>query len=324
MGGSKTPHQKAEDAIKYTMTALGYSEAMTCTIESPKVFDKLNIPQHSGLRNVVAINNPLGEDFSVMRTTSLNGILQSLAINFNRRNESARLFELAKVYKPRQTPMTELPDEPIHLVFGAYTHGRGLSMDFFDMKGDVEQLLSSLGIRNFCVEPCDESWMEEHTLGMHPGRTAGLRSHEGEDFGYIGEVHPDVIANYEIGTRVYIAVIELEYLLKDMDKLGKGRPFSPLPKYPAMARDIALQVKQDISAADIERTIREKSGALLSGLTLFDVYQGKQVEEGYKSMAYNLSFRALDRTLTDAEITAHMQDILAHLQATLQISLRDK
>jgi len=324
LGGSKTLHQKAEDTIKYIMTALGYSEAMTCTIESPKIFDKLNIPQHSELRNSVTISNPLGEDFSIMRTTSLNGILQSLALNFNRRNESARLFELAKVYRPRQVPMTELPDEPVQLIFGAYAHGRGLSMDFFDMKGDVEQLLSSLRIQDFRIEPWPNNVNAPET---HPGRTAALMFYDGEQGyygGYVGEIHPDVTANYEIGTRVYIAVIELGYLLNFVEKNSKKTPFSPLPKYPAMARDIALQVKQEISAADIEKAIREKAGALLSGLTLFDVYQGKQVEEGYKSMAYSLSFRAADRTLTDSEITAQMQDILAHLQSTLQIALRDK
>ena len=312
-GGSKNAYQRGEDMVKRTMAALGYCEALTPSFESPKVFDKLGVSDE--LREAVTILNPLGEDFSILRTTPLHGMLQSLSTNFNRRNETARLFELAKVYLPRHKKNAgTLPEEPIYLAIGAYS--RDKDMDFFSLKGDVEALLDTLGIdgMNITFEPTSD------IPQMHPGRTAVVKL-AGCNIGYIGELHPNMAESYEIGTRVYIAVLNLVTLIASMDTTVV---YVPLPKYPSISRDIALQVKADITAAAIEKAVKEKTGPLLADLTLFDIYQGKQIEEGYKSMAYTLSFRASDRTLTDEEVAVPMGAVLKHLQEALGIQLRDK
>ncbi|MCL2421075.1 MAG: phenylalanine--tRNA ligase subunit beta [Defluviitaleaceae bacterium] len=312
-GGGKNASQLGEDKVKRTMAALGYCESMTISFESPKVFDRLDIAGE--LREAVTLISSLGEDYSIMRTTPLNGMLQSLSTNFNRRNETARLFELAKVYLPRHknSPGT-LPEEPIYLTIGAYS--RDKNMDFFDLKGDVEELLATLGISstNITFAPAAD------ITQLHPGRAATIAIN-GTNAGYLGELHPNMADSYEISTRVYIAVLDLAVLISHINNTVN---YKPLPKYPTISRDIALQVKEDITAASIEKAIREKAGLLLADLALFDIYQGKQIEEGYKSMAYKLSFRAADRTLTDEEVAAPMEKVLKHLQAELGIQLRDK
>jgi len=317
-GGAKNAYQRGEDTVKRTMAALGYSEALTSSFEGPKVLDKLGIGDTDEKRQkAVTITNPLGEDFSILRTTPLHGMLHSLSINFNRRNEIARLFELTKVYLTRhkENPGT-LPEEKIYLTIGAYSR-KNPGLDFFDIKGDIEEFMRVLGIKHFSFMPNTD------TSHMHPGRTATIII-DGESpnhIGYVGELHPDMAEAYEIGTRAYIAVLELAPLI---DGINNVITYVPLPKYPTISRDIALQVKEDIPAAVIEKTIREKAGSLLVDLSLFDIYQGKQIEEGYKSMAYALSFRAVDRTLTDEEVAAPMEAVLKHLKASLNVRLRDK
>ena len=316
-GGGKSPYQRGEDLIKNTMASLGYFEAMTASLEGPKVFDKLNVPADSPLRNTVTINNPLGEDFSILRTLPLNGTLQGLAVNFNRRNDYAKLFELTKVYLPLTGSTSgELPVEKIYLTSTAYS--RDNAMDFFGLKGEVEELFGTLGIKDFSMTPnTGIPW-------MHPGRTANVQiliSGEQTLMGYIGELHPEIVKSYEMGTRVYVAVLELEAMV---NAINTNVTYVPLPKFPGITRDIALQVKEEITAAEVEDAIRKKAGKLLVSLALFDIYQGKQVDEGYKSMAYKLSFRAADRTLTDEEVAKPMDAVIVHLQESLGIQLRDK
>jgi len=231
-------------------------------------------------------------------------MLQSLSVNFNRRNEFTRLFELSKVYHPQKEG---LPKELIFLTIG--TLSRGQNMDFFDLKGDIEELFAALGIN----KPVFASYAE---LPFHPGRGAEI-----EGIGHMGEVHPGIAAEYDIGTRAYIAALALAPMI---ERINISATYVPLPKHPSISRDIALQVRQEFTAASIEKAIREKAGPLLADLSLFDIYQGKQLEEGYKSMAYKLAFRAADRTLTDEEVAVHMEHILKHLQDSLDIQLRDK
>ena len=317
-GGAKNAYQRGEDTVKRTMAALGYCEALTSSFEGPKVLDKLGIAEaDQKLKEAVTITNPLGEDFSMLRTTPLHGMLQSLSINYNRRNETARLFELTKVYLARhkENPGT-LPLEKVYLTIGAYSR-QNPGMDFFDIKGDIEEFINVLGIKQLYFTP------SSNIRQMHPGRTAmiAIGDENSRHIGHVGELHPDIAGTYDIGTRVYIAVLELDPLINSINNLTA---YEPLPKYPTVSRDIALQVKEDIPAAAIEKAIREKAGPLLVSLSLFDIYQGKQIEEGYKSMAYALSFRAADRTLTDEEVSAPMEAVLGHLKESLNVRLRDK
>ncbi len=308
--GKKTYAQNITTLIKDTMVAEGLCEAMTYSFESPKVFDKLLIPADSKLRQTVTISNPLGEDFSVMRTVSFNGILNSLSTNYNRRNESAGLFEAARVYIPKSLPMTELPDEIPTLTIGMYG-----KMDFYDLKGIVEHLMNALGIGE------KAEYSTETTLPwMHPGRTAAV-SIDGKQVGYLGELHPVVAKNYDIGTKVYLAVLQIDDLIAASNMVNV---YQPLPKFPAIARDIAMLVKEDVTVKQIADEIRKNGGEYLESVKLFDVYQGEQIEAGYKSVAYSISFRSAERTLADTDVAEAMQNILDGLAKELGAQLRDK
>ncbi|MGN0165972.1 MAG: phenylalanine--tRNA ligase subunit beta [Lachnospiraceae bacterium] len=284
----------------------GFSEAMSYSFESPKVFDKLLIPADDTLRNTVTIVNPLGEDFSVMRTLPLNGLLGSLAINYNRRNKNVKLYELAKVYIPKALPLTELPDERVELVLGFTDCG-----DFYDMKGSVEDFLDEIGLnKRIRYEVSSYPY-------LHPGRQADV-VYGGKVVGYLGEVHPQVADNYGMGGRSYIAVIDLPTVteMSSFDIKYKG-----IAKFPAVSRDLSMVVKKEITAGAIEEVIVKNAGKLLESCTLFDIYEGSQIKEGYKSMAYSISFRASDRTLEDKDITPVMDKILAAL-GKMDIELR--
>ncbi len=309
--GKKSYSQQIEDKIKNTMVAAGLCEAMNYSFESPKVFDKLSIPADSPLRNTVKISNPLGEDFSIMRTLTLNGMLTSLATNFKRhRSEDAGLFEIGKVYLPKALPLTELPEELPKLTIGMF----GAKVDFYTIKGIVEQLLSVLGI-----ESGDFS-ANTSLPYMHPGRTADVAIN-GTNIGFVGQLHPATADAYGIGTEVYVAVLDIAELTKasDFDHIYK-----PLPKFPAVERDIAMLVKDSVPVKDIENAIRAKGGNFLESIKLFDVYKGKQIEEGFKSVAFSLFFRAPDKTLTDEEISSPMKKILAELEEKLGAKLREQ
>ena len=309
--GKKSPSQQIEDKIKNTMVAMGLCEAMNYSFESPKVFDRLNIPADSDLRNTVKISNPLGEDFSIMRTLTLNGMLTSLATNFKRhRSESAGLFEIGKIYIPKALPLTELPDELPKLTIGMF----GANVDFFTVKGIAEELFGVLGIKNA------EYSANKELSYMHPGRTADI-SLNGENIGFVGQLHPAVAENYGIGTEVYIAVIDINTLVSNANF---DHIYKPLPKFPAVERDIAMLVRDDVPVKSIEDILRAKGGKFLEDIRLFDVYKGKQIEQGFKSVAYSLFFRAPDKTLTDEEIGSPMKKILSELEEKIGAKLREQ
>ena len=288
----------------------GFSQGMNYSFESPKVFDKLLLPEDSPLRQTVTISNPLGEDFSIMRTTSLNGMLTSLSTNYNRRNESAGLFEVAKVYIPKALPLTELPHEIPTLTMGMYGN-----MDFYDLKGIVEHLMHVLGMSKVA-----EYVTEKALPWMHPGRTASVIVN-GESIGYLGEVHPAVLKNYGIGTRAYLAVLDMEKVIANANR---DVVYQALPKFPALTRDIAMLVKEDVTVKEIADIIKKNGGAYLEEAKLFDVYQGAQIEAGYKSVAYSITFRSAEKTLADADIADAMDKILKSLAEELGAQLRDK
>ncbi|MBQ2680241.1 MAG: phenylalanine--tRNA ligase subunit beta [Firmicutes bacterium] len=308
--GRKTYPQIIRDIIKNTMIYSGLCEAMNFTFESPKVFKKLNISENSHFRKTVEIANPLGEDFSIMRTTTLNGMLTSLANNYNRKNDSAALFEIGKVYLPKSLPLMELPEEKELLTIGMYG-----KVDFFDLKGIIEELFEKLGMtEKVSYEP------RKDLPFMHPGRTADLRT-DGKSFGYIGEIHPLVAENYGIGTRVYAAVVDVKTLI---DNAQLVRTFKALPKFPAVEKDISMVVKKSIPVKKIEEIIVANGGQYLESAELFDVYTGNQIEEGYKSVSFALVFRAEDKTLKFADISKDVDNILEKLNTELGVNLRDK
>ena len=308
--GKRTYAQSITALVKDTVIANGLCEAMTYSFESPKVFDKLLIPADSDLRKAIVISNPLGEDFSIMRTVSFNGILTSLATNYNRRNESAGLFEVAKVYIPKALPLTELPHEIPTLTMGMYGN-----MDFYDLKGIVEHLMHVLGMSKVA-----EYVTEKALPWMHPGRTASVIVN-GESIGYLGEVHPAVLKNYGIGTRAYLAVLDMEKVIANANR---DVVYQALPKFPALTRDIAMLVKEDVTVKEIADIIKKNGGAYLEEAKLFDVYQGAQIEAGYKSVAYSITFRSAEKTLADADIADAMDKILKGLAEELGAQLRDK
>ena len=311
------PPRHVIEAIKGAATALGYFEAKTFPFESAKVFDKLLLPEDHADRVHISIKNPLGEDMGIMRTLPLNGLLESLGRNYNNSNESAYLFELAKTYHPKKLPMTELPYEPFFITLAAY----GPDMDFLSVKGDVEEMLEALNITN-------TSFIRYQLPYTHPGRTALIQLLPGKGetqlpapIGYLGEVHPKVCENYEIGTTAYIAVLCVEALSQ---LYMPRRGFTPPSIFPAMTRDLAVIVSETITSAEVEAAIKERGGPLLTEVKLFDVYQGPQIEEGHKSMAYALKFRAKDRTLTDKEAQKPLRAIVDNLTKKLNAQVRDK
>ena len=285
----------------------GFSQGMNYSFESPKVFDKLLLPEDSQYRSAVKITNPLGEDFSIMRTLSLNGMLTSLSTNYNRRNKNVRLYELGNVYLPKQMPMTELPEERMQFTLGMYGEG-----DFFTMKGVIEEFFDSIGMRKkINYDP------NAGKCYLHPGRQAAI-SYEGTVVGFLGEVHPEVLDNYSIGTKAYIAVLDMPEVLKFA---SFDRKYEGIAKYPAVTRDISMVVPKEILVGQIENMIEQRGGKILESYSLFDIYEGAQIKEGYKSVAYSISFRAKDRTLEDADVTAAMKKILNGLES-LGIELR--
>ena len=278
----------------------GFSQGMTYSFESPKVYDKLLLPQDSPLRKAVVISNPLGEDFSIMRTVSLNGMLTSLSTNFNRRNKNVRLYELGNIYLPKQVPVTELPEERMQFTLGMYGEG-----DFFTMKGVIEEFLYKAGMK---LKP--EYDPEAGKPFLHPGRQANV-VYDGTVIGYLGEVHPTVAANYAIKERVYVAVLDMPEIVSHASFDHK---YEGIAKFPAAARDISMVVPKKVLAGDIEKIFDEKGGQFLEKYDLFDIYEGAQIKPGYKSIAYSLSFRAKDRNLEDADITGAMDRIVKALE----------
>lgn len=293
----------ARDIAEYC----GFSEGMSYSFESPKVFDKLCIPEDSELRKVITISNPLGEDYSIMRTSTLNGMLASLSTNYNRRNKDVRLYELGNIYLPKSLPVTELPDERTMFTLGMY--GKG---DFFDMKGVCEEFFEKIGMKKKVTYDPNSG-----KPFLHPGRQANM-IYEGKVVGYLGEVHPAVADNYSIGEKAYIAVIDI---LDVLEFAGFNHKYTGIAKYPAVTRDLSLVVPHAVLAGQIEEIFDQRGGNILESYQLFDIYEGAQIEKGFKSMAYSMVFRAHDKTLGENEISAAMKKIMNGLNG-LGIELR--
>lgn len=288
--------QKARDIAEYC----GFSQGMTYSFESPKVFNKLLLDADDKARAAITIANPLGEDFSIMRTLSLNGMLTSLSTNYNRRNKNVRLYELGNIYLAKSLPLTEQPEERMQFTLGMYGDG-----DFYSLKGVVEEFFDCIGMKKRIVyDP------KAGKNFLHPGRQAKI-VYEGEELGYIGEVHPAVCDNYAIGTRAYVAVIDIMNVL---DFATFDRKYEGIAKYPAVTRDISLEVPKNVLAGDIEGVIAQRGGKILESYQLFDLYEGDQIKDGYKSMAYSVTFRAKDRTLEESDVAGAMKKILNGLE----------
>ena len=295
--------QKARDIAEYC----GFSQGMCYSFESPKVFDKLLLAADDPARQAITIANPLGEDFSIMRTVSLNGMLISLATNYNRRNKDVRLYELGNIYLPKSLPLTELPEERMQFTLGMYG-----DCDFFDMKGVVEEFLESIGMHK--RESYDPKAGRNY---LHPGRQANIL-YEDQLIGYLGEVHPEVCDNYDLKTRAYVAVLDIPAILP---YATFDRKYEGIAKYPAVLRDISMVVPKSVLAGQIEAVIAQRGGKILEDYRLFDIYEGDQIKDGYKSMAYSITFRAKDRTLEEADVTGAMKKILNGLEG-MGIELR--
>ena len=305
--GGLSPKLNLEKIVRSKVEQFGFCEAMSYSFESPKVFDKLRLDAEDDLRNTVAISNPLGEDYSVMRTLTLNGMLTSLGTNYNRRNKNVRLYEIANIYLPKQLPVTELPDERTQLTLGMFGEG-----DFFDLKGVVEETLEAVGLKK--LKRYDPNAGKNF---LHPGRQANI-IYQNTVIGYLGEVHPEVADTYDIGTKAYVAVLDMPTI---MEMANFDVKYVGIAKYPAVSRDLSMVMKKEIMVGEVEEVIRKNGGKLLESYKLFDVYEGEQIASGFKSVAYSISFRALDHTLEEKEITQVMDKILKGLEA-MGIELR--
>lgn len=298
--GKKPFNQRVEDVAREICERNGFSGGMTYSFESPKVFDKLLLAPDASQRNAIVISNPLGEDFSIMRTVSLNGMLTSLATNYNRRNKTARLYELGNIYIPKSLPLTELPDERMRLTLGMYGDG-----DFFTLKGAVEEIFEKLGIAGQVdFEPCSD------IPYLHPGRQAKMVKGK-LSLGLMGQVHPEVGDNYNMKTEAYVAVLNMDVLtmLARFDRKYEG-----IAKYPASTRDLSMVMDKSLFVGQIEHVITQNAGKILESLELFDVYEGEQVGTGKKSVAFSLIFRAKDRNLESAEVDKAVEKVLDALK----------
>lgn len=300
-----TKSQKFARNLESYMTALGCYEIMTYSFVSPKYFDKINLPKDSRLRKTVTITNPLGEDTSVMRTTTIPSMLEIMSKNYNNRNESASLFEIGNEYIP-SADEGKLPDEPSRLTVGMY----GGNVDFYDIKGIADAMLENIGIENAEYTRITADCPFDEASAFHPGRSAVVYA-DGKAIGILGEIHPDVLENYEIGTRAYAA----KFNIPDLEAAAQTeKSYKPLPKYPAASRDLSLICDDELPVGDIEKAIRKAVGNILEKVTLFDVYKGKQIEDGKKSVSYSITMRSHEGTLTDEQADGAMKRVLKALK----------
>ncbi|MBN1078156.1 phenylalanine--tRNA ligase subunit beta [Clostridium botulinum] len=295
-----------DDKVVMLATGSGLNQSISYSFVSPKVFDKINVPEDSELRNVVRIKNPLGEDYSVMRTTTIPSMMECLGRNYSRNNDYVRLFEMAKIYIKNEDE-TKIPTERNILTIGMYG-----DCDYLDLKGAVENIVEGLGIKNSKYE------RESENVSYHPGKTAKLVIGKNV-VGTLGEVHLDVTENYGIDVPCFIAELNLDALYESADM---DRKYKALPKFPAVTRDIALLVEDSILVQEIEECIRKAGGNLVEKIELFDIYKGKQIPDGKKSIAYAICYRA-DKTLTDKEVNKVHDKILRSLEYKLGATLRD-
>ncbi len=320
-----TPEQKFVNTLRKTAVALGGYEIATYSFVSPKYFDKIKLPAESKLRRAVRIENPLGEDTSVMRTTTIPSMLDVLSFNYNNRNESACLFEISKEYLPaeKEKPFINgetlasngkqkhrynysLPDEPQRLTFGMY----GDDADFYTLKGMVEQLLDEIRIGDVEYVRAGDCEVFDEKCAFHPYRSAVIIK-DGVHIGIMGEIHPDVQDNYGIGTKTYVAKLNIPEMMSLADEMIT---YQPLPKFPATTRDLSLICDDEIPVAALEKAIKGAVGKILEKVTLFDVYKGQQIESGKKSVSYSISMRSHDGTLTDEQADGAMKRVLKALK----------
>lgn len=320
-----TAEQKFIRTLRNTVVSLGGYEIATYSFVSPKYFDKIRLPEDSKLRNAVKIVNPLGEDTSVMRTTTIPSMLDVLSFNYNNRNEKACLFEISKEYIPaeKEKPYINgetlasggkkhkyaysLPDEPQKLTLGMYGGGA----DFYTMKGMIEQLLEELGISDVDYVRAGDCDVFDEKYALHPGRSAVILK-DGVHLGIMGEIHPEVQDTYKLGTKTYTAKLNIDELMS----AASGRiTYQPLPKFPATTRDLSLICDDEIPVAELEKAIKGAVGKILEKVTLFDVYKGKQIEDGKKSVSYSISMRSHEGTLTDEQADGAMKRVLKALSA---------
>lgn len=304
--GGYTEAMKLENRAGSLCRSLGYSEILTYSFVSPSIFDQIRLPEDSSLRNAMRIQNPLGEDASIMRTVALPSMLAILARNNAYHNDAVKLYELAKVYLPK--PGQILPDEPKHLVLGTY----GEHEDFFKMKGEIEAFLRGMNV------PEARYTAEKHDPTFHPGRCARV-SVGGVDLGCFGQIHPLVARSYGIDGEIFAAELNFTALLSLQ---LPEKTYTPLPKYPAVTRDIAVVCGEAVTVAALSDCIRAAGGKLLRSVELFDIYRGKGIASGSKSAAFRLTLRADDRTLTDADSDGVVSTVLAALEKELNAKLR--
>lgn len=318
MQGTQSAKQTFIDKVKTSLSSQGLYETISFALTNEETFNKLNIPQDSPLRKAVPIMNPLSDEYPLVRTTLLSSIFDNLARNLARKNDDVALFEVGSVFFPKALPVTELPDEVVKIA-GAITGRRNAQgwnqtndmVDFYDAKGIIEELLANLRVTRYTVEAGTH-------YAMHPGKTALFK--KGRDvIATVGEVHPAVLSAYGITKPVYIFELDATTVMKYM---AKDLKYKALPKYPATSRDLAMLVDVDVNAADIEKAMTKAAGQNLTQITLFDVYTGKQVKEGKKSLAFSLTFQSNDKTLTDAEIDPAIEKIVAKLQKDFNANLR--
>lgn len=301
--GEKSETRKLEDLSKEILVGFGLNELMTYSFLSPKTYDKILLPKEDKKRNYIRLRNPLGEDYSVMRTTLIGNTMEVLSRNFKHGVESAKTFEIGNIF----TPSSELPEENKLVSLGMYGN-----VDFFSLKGVVDEFLKRLGIKDI------EYMAVSGNSTFHPGRTANVIIN-GKNIGVIGEIHPDVLENYDMKARCLVGELDFDTIVKESNL---ERKYSHLPKYPAITRDIALLVDSHIEVREIEKIIEENSKELVESIALFDVYTGDQVEEGKKSVAYSIVYRSKEKTLKDEEVVKVHSKILEELEEKLNAILR--
>ena len=318
MQGQQPPRQTFVDKIKHTLVALGLTEELSFSFTSTAMLDKLLVPEGSELRQAIPIMNPLTDEAPLVRTSLLTSIMENAVRNFSRKNTDIKLFDVAPVFSPKSLPLTELPIEKLKLV-GLMTGRRSEIawnstndlIDFYDLKGVVEEMLCALNIGNYTVEA------GEH-FAMHPGKTAVIKKGR-EVLVTLGELHPQAAENFGIKQKVYIFEADVETL---MNYTAKSFHFDSLPKFPGMARDLAIVVDEDVTVAAVEKVIAKNGGKLLTNVTLFDVYMGEHIAAGKKSLAFSLKFQSKDKTLTDEEADKAFNAILAATEREFNASLR--
>jgi phenylalanyl-tRNA synthetase beta chain len=316
--GGQEHVQSIVDSIKTILTGIGLDEIISLSFSHPQILHKLNIAENSALHHAITVLNPITDDFPILRTTLLGGVLETIVRNISRKNDDIKIYELGAVYLPEELPLQSLPQEPLMLCGAlvgkrnefSWNQGKDL-VDFYDAKGIVEVLLTGLGIADYEVIP------GEH-VSLHPGKTASFIK-DGNILATVGELHPKVADDFSIQRKVYIFEANIETLVNYVALLTK---YESLPKFPAINRDLAVVLPLTVSADEVTQAIVDNAGPLLSDVRLFDVYVGEQVADGFKSLAFSLIYRDTTRTLTDEEIEVCYKNTVDHLERTLAAKIR--